>query len=144
MRYFIEDLGKYVNETVELKGWAYNTRSSGKIKFLELRDGTGMVQCIFYRGECDEAAFENFGEITQETALKVTGVVREHPKKPGVFEIGAESFEIIGASPDFPISPKEHGTDFLMNHRHLWPRSKRQHATPSVFGPKSLNPSETF
>ncbi|MBC87563.1 MAG: asparagine--tRNA ligase [Bdellovibrionaceae bacterium] len=132
MRYFIEDLGKHVNETVELKGWAYNTRSSGKIKFLELRDGTGMVQCIYFRGECDESAFENFGDITQETSLKITGVVREHPKKPGVYEIGAQNFEIIGKSPEFPISPKEHGTDFLMNHRHLWLRSKRQHAAIRV------------
>lgn len=128
MRYYISDIGKYVGETVELKGWAYNTRSSGKVKFLELRDGTGIVPCVFFRGESEDAAFDVFEKITQETSLRVVGVVKKHPKHDGVFEIGAKSVEIIGASPEFPITPKEHGTDFLMENRHLWLRSKRQHA----------------
>ena len=128
MRYYISDIGKYVGETVELKGWAYNTRSSGKVKFLELRDGTGIIPCVFFRGESEDAAFDVFEKITQETSLRVVGIVKKHPKHEGVFEIGAKSVEIIGVSPEFPITPKEHGTDFLMENRHLWLRSKRQHA----------------
>lgn len=132
MRYYIEDLHKYEGQKVELKGWAYNTRSSGKIKFLQLRDGTGICQCIFFKGECDPKAFENFGEITQETSLKVVGTVRKEPRSPGGYELGADSYEVIGKSSDYPITPKEHGVDFLMNHRHLWLRSKRQQAALRV------------
>ncbi len=129
MRYFIDDLHKYVGQKVELKGWVFNSRSSKKIKFLILRDGTGLCQCVFFDGECDPASFENFGEqISQEACVKVTGVVREEPRSPGGYELGAESFEVIAPSKEYPISPKEHGTDFLMNNRHLWLRSKRQHA----------------
>lgn len=132
MRYFISDLKDHVGATVELKGWAYNTRSSGKVRFLELRDGTGMVPCIFFPGESEEASYNLFEKVTQETSVKVTGVVRKHPKREGVFEIGAVSLEIIGASENYPITPKEHGTDFLMENRHLWLRSKRQHAIMRV------------
>ena len=98
------------------------------MKFLELRDGTGIVPCVYFKGECDEAAFGVFEELTQETSVKVVGTVRKHPKQEGVYEIGAQSLEIIGRSPEYPISPKEHGTDFLMENRHLWVRSRRQHA----------------
>lgn len=132
MRTFIEDLKNHVGQKVDLKGWAYQTRSSGKVKFLELRDGTGIVSCVFFKGECSEEAFNNFETITQETSVKVTGTVRKHPKHENVFEIGAENFEIIGKSENYPISPKEHGTDFLMENRHLWIRSKRQHAVLRV------------
>lgn len=132
MRYFVEDLKNHVGQTVELKGWAYQTRSSGKVKFLELRDGTGIVPCVFFRGECDDGAFDVFEKITQETSVKVTGIVRKHPKHDNVFELGAQSLEIIGDSPNYPISPKEHGTDFLMENRHLWLRSKRQVAIMRV------------
>ncbi len=128
MRRYISDLKDLVGQTIELKGWAYQVRSSGKVKFLELRDGTGIVSCIFFRGECEDSAFDNFEQITQECSLSLVGVVRQHPKQAGVFEIGAKSMEIIGKSSDYPISPKDHGTDFLMENRHLWLRSKRQHA----------------
>ena len=128
MRNYIADLSKFVGQKIELKGWDYNTRSSGKVKFLQLRDGTGEVQCIFFKGECDQECFDSFTEVTQESAVKVIGTVREQPNKPGVFELGAESYKIIGSSVDYPITPKEHGTDYLMNHRHLWLRSPRQHA----------------
>lgn len=128
MRYYISDLKNYVGQKIELKGWVYNTRSSGKVKFLELRDGTGIVPCIFFRGDCTDQTYDAFEKLTQETSLKITGVVREHPKHKGVFEIGVSDMEILGASIDYPISPKEHGTDFLMENRHLWIRSKRQHA----------------
>ena len=128
MRYYIADLKDYVNQKVELKGWAYQVRSSGKVKFLELRDGTGVVSCIFFAKDCGEEVFNRFEEITQETSLKLVGTVRKHPKHENVFEIGVESFDIIGKSENYPITPKEHGTDFLMENRHLWIRSKRQHA----------------
>ncbi len=128
MRTYIADLKNHVGETVELKGWAYQVRSSGKVKFLELRDGTGIISCVFFKGECEEEALTNFDQITQETSLKLTGLVKKHPKHDNVFEIGAKNFEIIGKSENYPISPKDHGTDFLMENRHLWIRSKRQHA----------------
>ncbi len=128
MRYYISDLKNYVGQKIELKGWVYNTRSSGKVKFLELRDGTGIVPCIFFKGECQEAAYEQFEKLTQESSVRLTGTVREHPKRKGEFEIGADEMEILGAAENYPISPKEHGTDFLMENRHLWIRSRRQHA----------------
>lgn len=128
MRVYISDLKDHVGKTVELKGWVYNHRSSGKIKFLLLRDGTGICQCVYFRGECSEQAFEDFEKLSQETSVKITGVVREEKRSPGGFEISARELEILGGSVEYPISPKEHGPDFLMNNRHLWIRSKRQHA----------------
>lgn len=128
MRYYIEDLEKCDGQEIELKGWAYNVRSSGKVKFLELRDGTGMVQCVFFKGDCGEAVFDAFEKITQESTVRVIGTVKKHQRQAGVFEISVKDCEILAPSKDYPITPKEHGTDFLMNSRHLWLRSKRQHA----------------
>jgi asparaginyl-tRNA synthetase len=129
MRYYISDLKNYVGQKVELRGWVYNVRSSGKIKFLLLRDGTGICQCIYFKGECDADAFETeFPKLTQETSVIVTGTVREEKRSPGGYELGAESLKIIQIANEYPITPKEHGTDFLMTNRHLWLRSKRQHA----------------
>lgn len=132
LRYYIDELHKYVGQTVELKGWVYNTRGSKKVKFLILRDGTGLCQCIYFQGECDEQAFENFDQLTQESSVKVVGTVKAEPRSPGGYELSAQSFEVIAKAEDYPITPKEHGTDFLMNHRHLWLRSKRQHAIMRV------------
>ncbi len=132
MHTYIEDLSQHVGKRVELKGWAYNTRSSGKIKFLLLRDGTGLCQCVFVKAECDPDLFEGFSKITQECSVRVTGTVRKEDRSPGGYELGAETFEILGPSVDYPISPKEHGPDFLLSHRHLWLRSKRQHAIMRV------------
>lgn len=132
MRIYISDLKDHVGQTIELKGWAYQTRSSGKVKFLELRDGTGTISCVFFAADCGPEVFNNFDQITQECSLKVTGSIRQHPKHTNVFEMGVKSFEIIGKSTDYPISPKEHGVDFLMENRHLWIRSKRQHAVLRV------------
>jgi asparaginyl-tRNA synthetase len=132
MRTYISDLKNHVGETVTLKGWVYNHRSSGKIKFLLLRDGTGISQCVYFRGECDEKAFEDFEKLTQESTVAVTGIVKAEPRSPGGYEIGARQLEILSTANDYPISPKEHGTDFLMNNRHLWMRSKRQHAVLRV------------
>lgn len=128
MRVYISDLKDHVGKTVTLNGWVYNHRSSGKIKFLLLRDGTGICQCVYFRGECDEKAFEEFEKLSQETCVKVTGVVREEKRSPGGFELSARELEIHSGSVDYPITPKEHGPDFLLNNRHLWIRSKRQHA----------------
>ncbi len=129
MRYYIEDLKKFVGQTVELKGWVYNLRSSGKIKFLLLRDGTGLCQCVFVKGEADADTFDTvFGALTQESSIKVTGTVREEKRSPGGVELTGLKIDVIQIAQEYPITPKEHGTDFLMNHRHLWLRSKRQHA----------------
>jgi asparaginyl-tRNA synthetase len=117
---------------VTLKGWVYNHRSSGKIKFLLLRDGTGICQCVYFRGECDEKAFEDFEKLSQESAVAVTGVVKAEARSPGGFELSARQLEILSGSVDYPITPKEHGPDFLQNNRHLWMRSKRQHAVLRV------------
>jgi len=128
MRVYIADLKDHVGKTITLQGWVYNHRSSGKIKFLLMRDGTGIVQCVYFRGECDEKAFEDFEKLSQESTVKITGLVKAEPRSPGGFEISAQTLEITGQAIDYPISPKEHGTDFLMSQRHLWLRSKRQHA----------------
>lgn len=132
MRFYIADLKKYVGQEIVLKGWVYNLRSSGKVKFLELRDGTGMVQCVYFNGECEAEAFSLFEDLTQESTVEVFGLIKENPRKPGVFEVGAKTLKILAKAMDYPITPKEHGVDFLMNHRHLWLRSKRQHAIMRV------------
>ncbi len=128
MRQYIDELSKFVGQTVELKGWVYNLRSSGKIKFLLLRDGTGLSQCVLFKGECSDDAWNEFEKLTQESSLKITGVVREEKRSPGGYEIGVKDLSIYQVAKEYPITPKEHGTDFLMEHRHLWLRSKRQHA----------------
>ncbi|MCB0393239.1 MAG: asparagine--tRNA ligase [Bdellovibrionales bacterium] len=134
MRVYVEDLSKHVGQKVTLKGWVYNHRSSGKIKFLLLRDGTGLCQCVFFRGECQEKSFEDFENLTQESSVIVTGTVREEKRSPGGYELGADELEIVHRTVDYPITPKEHGVDFLMNNRHLWLRSKKQHAAIRVRG----------
>jgi asparaginyl-tRNA synthetase len=131
-RTFIDELKNHVGSEVELRGWVYNVRSSGKIKFLLLRDGTGICQCVFFKGDCTDEAFNDFEQLTQETSVSVRGVVKEEKRSPGGYELSAKSFQIIGRSNEYPISPKEHGVDFLMNNRHLWLRSKRQHAIMRV------------
>ncbi len=128
MRIYIEDLKKHLGQDVHLKGWVYNYRSSGKIRFLQLRDGTAICQCVFVRDECDPQSFEAFSQITQETCVEVTGTVREDSRSDLGVELTAHSFKVLSPSVDYPITPKEHGIDFLMNQRHLWLRSKKQHA----------------
>jgi asparaginyl-tRNA synthetase len=96
MRYYISDLKDYVGQKIELKGWAYNTRSSGKVKFLELRDGTGIVPCIFFKADCGDAAYDLFDQMSQESSVRVVGTVREHPKRKGEFEIGVVEAELLG------------------------------------------------
>jgi asparaginyl-tRNA synthetase len=128
-RVHIEELGGHVGERVTVLGWLYNKRSSGKLHFLEVRDGSGICQCVVFKGDVSADLFARADHLAQETSLRVSGVVREHAKLKGTFEIGVAELDVLAApTREFPISPKEHGTDFLMDHRHLWLRSKRQHA----------------
>jgi len=131
-RTYIEDLGKHVGNDVTIHGWVYNKRSSGKIKFIIVRDGTGFLQCVMVKAELPEDVFEKFGELTQESSLKVTGTVKEEPRAPGGYELEVKDVSIIHIAVDYPITPKEHGVEFLMDRRHLWLRSTRQHAIMRV------------
>jgi asparaginyl-tRNA synthetase len=125
----VADLAKHVGESVTLQGWLYNKRSSKKLHFLEVRDGSGIVQCVVFNGNVSPELFALTDKVQQETSLEVTGTVKEHGKLAGQFEIDVADVKVVTAvSREYPISPKEHGTDFLMDNRHLWLRSKRQHA----------------
>lgn len=129
MNVTIADLHAHVGQEVTLQGWLYNKRSSKKLHFLELRDGTGIVQAVVFHADVSPEAFQDAGRITQESQLAIAGVVKEHGKLPGQYEIQVKEVRVVGPTArEYPISPKEHGTDFLMDHRHLWLRSKRQHA----------------
>ncbi|HEY3294244.1 MAG TPA: asparagine--tRNA ligase [bacterium] len=125
---YIEDAGKYDGQIVTIKGWVYNKRSSGKIWFVVVRDGTGIMQCVASFADVGEAAFETLGKLTQESSLIVTGKVHADKRAPGGYELQLTSLELVALADEYPISPKEHGTAFLMDHRHLWIRSRRQHA----------------
>jgi asparaginyl-tRNA synthetase len=125
---YIEDLGKHIGEEVTLKGWLYNRRSSGKVHFLLIRDGTGICQCIASLADLGAEAFAAADHLAQETSLEATGVVREDKRAPGGRELTVKSYKVYGASPDYPITPKDHGVAFLLDLRHLWVRSVRQHA----------------
>ncbi len=124
----VERIGKYVGQEVTLKGWVYNMRSSGKILFILLRDGTGIIQCIVEKSSVSEELFETASELTQESSVEITGVVREDKRAPGGYELGVTDLRVIQIARNYPITPKEHGMPFLMDHRHLWLRSSRQHA----------------
>ena len=128
----ISELGRHVGEQVLVHGWVVTTRSSGKIAFLVVRDGTGYVQAVFARKEVPADVWDRFAALTQETSIAVGGTVRADPRSPGGTELTAMSLDILGPSVDFPISPKEHGTQFLFEHRHLWLRSRRQVAVAKV------------
>lgn len=124
----ISQVGKHVGEEVTIGGWLHIKRSSGKIQFLQLRDGTGFIQGVMVKKEIDEKDWNEAKELTQESSLYVKGIVREDERAPSGFELTVTGVEIIQIAEDYPITPKEHGTEFLMDHRHLWIRSKRQHA----------------
>jgi asparaginyl-tRNA synthetase len=123
---WISELRGHLGETVTVRGWVVTTRSSGKIAFLVLRDGTGTVQGVLSKKEVSDDTWSAFGSLTQEASVAMTGVVRDDPRSPGGVELSVTGLEPIGPSPEFPISPKEHGTTFLFEHRHLWLRSRRQ------------------
>jgi asparaginyl-tRNA synthetase len=124
----IEQIGVSVGKEATLTGWVYNKRSSGKVRFLILRDGTGIIQCVFLKGQVTDAAFELADSVTQESSVAITGTVREEKRAPGGFELTATDMKLIQLAEPYPITLKEHGVEFLMENRHLWLRSARQHA----------------
>ena len=124
----INQIKNHSDEIVTLNGWVYNSRRSGKIGFLTLRDGFGLAQCIIVKDEIGDELFENFKRLTQESSLSVIGKVVKNDRAIGGYEILVEEFTVHHLSQDYPITPKDHGTDFLMENRHLWLRSKKQHA----------------
>ena len=128
----VSDLRHHDGATVTLQGWVVTTRSSGKIAFLVLRDGTGYVQCVFPKQDMVAGVWERLGELTQEAAVAVTGTVRADDRAPGGFELTASDVVMTAPSVDYPITPKEHGTSFLFEHRHLWLRSRKQVAIARV------------
>ncbi|MEO0130139.1 MAG: asparagine--tRNA ligase [candidate division WOR-3 bacterium] len=125
---WIENISEYEGKEILLKGWVYNKRSSGKIRFLLIRDGTGIVQAVFSADEIDENSFELADKVTQESLVELKGVVRKDNRAPGGFEIVAKELKLLSPSENYPITKKEHGIDFLLQNRHLWFRSRKQFA----------------
>ena len=126
-------LAEHAGAEVTVRGWLYNRRSSGKLHFLEVRDGTGMVQAVVFKGDVSPELFARADHVQQETSIEISGLVKEHGKHKGQYELQVRDLAVVAApAREYPISPKEHGTDFLMDHRHLWLRSKRQHAIMRV------------
>jgi len=128
----IKDLPRHAGERITVRGWLYNKRASGKLQFPIIRDGSGYLQCVMSKKEVSEESWNAALEATQESTVSVTGTVREETRAPGGVELGVETFEVTSQTQDYPITPKEHGTAFLMDRRHLWMRSSKQHAVLKV------------
>jgi len=126
MHIYIEDIGTHAGEHVTIKGWLHNRRSSGKIHFLILRDGSGFIQAVMSKAAVGEELFKTADHLSQETSVIVTGTVRADPRAPSGYEIDVKELDVVGPSHDFPITPKEHGVDYLLDRRHLWIRTERQ------------------
>ena len=124
----IEDIGRHVGQEVELRGWVHQRRGSGKVAFLVLRDGSGILQTVGVKGELSDEAFARLDNLPQESAVVVTGVPRAEARAPGGYEMALTGVTVVHLAQPYPITPKEHGTEFLMDHRHLWLRSPRQNA----------------
>jgi len=124
----IKELGRHVGERVTVEGWVETTRGHGKVAFTVLRDGTGIAQCVLVKKQVDEASWEAQGRLTQESVVSITGEVRADERAPGGYEIGVDRLSIVSLAEEYPIQPKEHGVDFLLDHRHLWLRSSQQRA----------------
>src|SRR5437762_4776761 len=125
----ISELPKHSGKSVRVRGWVTHTRSSGKVAFVVMRDGTGLLQAVLVKNAVAPESWERFGGLTQETSIEVEGEVRPDSRAPGGYELAVKGLSIYGSSPiDYPIQPKEHGVDFLLDHRHLWLRSERQRA----------------
>ncbi len=124
---YINELAKHVGETVHLRGWVFNSRSSGKIRFLIFRDGTGFLQCVAGAQDVSEQEFEVLSALTQESSIEVAGTVREDKRAPGGYELNLTAIRQLQAADAYPITPKEHNAPFLLDHRHLWFRSRKQH-----------------
>ncbi|MDQ2766694.1 MAG: asparagine--tRNA ligase, partial [Gemmatimonadota bacterium] len=129
----ISGLSSEVGKVVTVRGWVTTVRSSGKVAFLVLRDGTGLLQCVLVKSAVPQDVWDRFAQLTLETSVAVSGDVRADARAPGGYELGVTDLAIVGASPlDYPIQPKEHGIDFLLDHRHLWLRSPRQRAIATI------------
>src|SRR5262249_50437479 len=129
---YIDRIGASAGQSVTIKGWLHNRRSSGKIHFLVVRDGTGFIQVVMGKNDVGEEVFQRADHLGQESSVFVTGTVREDKRAPGGYELIASDLQVIGAAHDYPITPKEHGVDFLLDRRHLWIRSERQTAVLKV------------
>src|SRR5690349_1985017 len=127
-RVSIADIARHVGERVTVQGWLHNRRSSGKIHFLTVRDGSGFIQAVMSKAAVGAEAFAQADHLSQETSLSVTGAARADARAKGGYELDVESYEVHGPSHDYPITPKEHGVDYLMDRRHLWIRTERQAA----------------
>ena len=132
MKTTIKQAKQHLNQEVTIGAWLTNKRSSGKIAFLQLRDGTGFMQGVVVKSEVDEETFQLAKDITQESSLYVTGTITEDNRSDLGYEMQVKSIEVIHEAHDYPITPKNHGTEFLMDHRHLWLRSKKQHAVMKI------------
>lgn len=128
----ISEVYKYVDQEVKIGAWVANKRSSGKIAFLQLRDGTGFMQGVVAKADVSEEVFQAAKSVTQESSIYITGKIQEDERSPFGYEMLVTGLEVIHAAVDYPITPKEHGTEFLMDHRHLWLRSRRQHAVMKI------------
>ncbi|HTG17121.1 MAG TPA: asparagine--tRNA ligase [Blastocatellia bacterium] len=129
---YIKDVSKHVGEEITIKGWLYNLRSSGKLIFPQVRDGSGLIQGVVFKKSVPEQVWNDFEKLTQESSIIVTGKVRADERAPGGYELDVTGVEVLQVAEAYPITPKEHGVEFLMDNRHLWLRSKRQHAILSV------------
>ncbi len=125
---YIEDIAAHEGEDVTLKGWLYNSTDKGRLQFLLVRDGTGVIQAVVFEDDVSPEVFEAAQAVTQESSLIATGIVRADERAPGGYELAVNDFEIVQLAEDYPITPKEHGVEFLMDRRHLWLRSSSQHA----------------
>lgn len=125
---YVKDVSKYLGQEITLKGWLYSKRSSGKLHFLQLRDGSGTIQCVVFKGDVSPELFDLADKVTQESSIEVKGVVKEDKRSKLGFELGVTDLKVLQLAKDYPISHKEHGPEFLMQHRHLWLRSSRQTA----------------
>ena len=128
MHVYIEDIARYEGQPVTIRGWLANRRSSGKIHFLQVRDGSGFIQAVMSKAAVGEAVFLEADHLSQESAIVVHGVARADTRAPGGFEIDVTGLDVVSLAHEYPITPKEHGVDFLMDRRHLWIRSARQQA----------------
>ena len=129
---YIRDVYKHDGEEITIKGWLYNMRSSGKLMFPQIRDGSGIIQGVVFKKNVPEQVWTDFASLTQESSIIVKGKVRADQRAPGGYELDVTELEVVQVAHDYPITPKEHGVEFLMDNRHLWLRSKRQHAILSV------------
>jgi asparaginyl-tRNA synthetase len=129
---YIKDVSRHVGEEVTIKGWLYNLRSSGKLIFPQVRDGSGIIQGVVFKKNVPERVWNDFEKLTQESSIIVRGTVRADERAPGGYELDVTDVEVLQVAEAYPITPKEHGIEFLMDQRHLWLRSRRQHAILTI------------